>query len=206
MLVQNGISSGINTFPMENCFIIILFFIHKEIRYVFNRCLQPGMAAARLKNGGLWTEQSNWMYTTSHSKCWIMQNHQNCRMSIVILGGKKAVPKCTYWIFAEAWYQPKTRADISCIESCIFGETLPSSYLSTSWFSRSDLHSVRGQIIPTSAWRHPNEVHADFTRLSIAGHSQEGPGGYSSLRCHCSSSFGQTEPLHLCRWFDAWWS
>ena len=114
------------------------------------------------------------------------------------------------FFFAEAWYQPfpKTRADISCIESClfIFGETLPSSYLSTSWFSRSDLHSVRGRIIPTSAWRHPNEVHADFTRLSIAGHSQEGPGGYFSLRCHCSSSFGQTESLHLCRWFDAWWS
>lgn len=38
----------------------------------------------------------------------------------------------------------------------------------------------------------------------FAGHSQEGPGRTLSLRCHCSSSFGQTEALHLCRWFDAW--
>lgn len=153
--------------------------------------------------------KSNGFYTTSHKgrcpKCWIIKT---AGWESFFLGGKRPVQQCTYRIPHRLDTNPFPKQEL------IFGEILPSPYLSTSWSSTNDLHSVRGETIPAPADLIPTNFQISCTfqleELSFAtpfaGHSQERPGGYLSLRCHCSSSFGQTETLHLCRWFDAWWS
>ena len=105
--------------------------------------------------------KSNRFYTTSHkgrcSKCWIIKT---AGWASLVLGGKKSVQQCTYRIPHRRDTNPFPKKEL------IFGDILPSPYLSTSWSSTNDLHSVRGETIPAPADLIPREL-PDFMHLSI---------------------------------------